>query len=119
MKKLIENMHQIFAVIKIDLIAFYNFIDRNFIKILSIIYIAISLLFVKNELLIILAIISVCFIIAIAIYKTIHKAFKENVVKDYKRFTVKKSNGDIEVSKNRLNQAIIFLSYLEDEYEKK
>lgn len=119
MKKLIENMHQIFAVIKIDLIAFCNFIDRNFIGILSIIYIAISLLFAKNELLTTLAIISICFIIAIAIYKIVHKALKENVVKDYKRFTVKKSNGDIEVSKNRLNQAIIFLSYLEDEYEKK
>lgn len=119
MKKLIEDMHQIFAVIKIDLIAFYNFIDRNFIRILSVIYIAISLLFVKNEFLFALAIISICFIIAIAMHKIIHKAIKENVVKDYKRFTVKKSNGDIEVSKNRLNQAIIFLSYLEDEYENK
>lgn len=97
----------------------YNFIDSNTNEIIFVICFIASLLTVKVERFIMITMLYVVSFIVLFVHKIIHKAIEDQIKKDYKRFTKKKSNGDIYIEEDRLNQAIIFMSILEDEYEKK
>lgn len=99
--------------------AIYDFIDSNTNEIIFVICFIVSLLTVKAEHFIMIIILYVALFIILFMHKIIHKAIEDQIKKDYKRFTKKKSNGDIYIEEDRLNQAIIFMSVLEDEYEKK
>lgn len=97
----------------------YDFIDSNVNEIVFIACFIASLLAAKVERFIMITILYVVSFIVLFMHKIIHKAIEDQIKKDYKRFTKKKSNGDIYIEEDRLNQAIIFMSVLEDEYEKK
>lgn len=57
------------------------------------------------------------FVFAFFQIKQITKRIKAEEIKGTKRFTNKNDKGDIWISPQRLNQAIIYLSILEDELE--
>lgn len=99
--------------------AIYDFIDNNTNEIIFVICFIASLLAAKAERFVMITILYVVSFIVLFMHKIIHKAIEDQIKKDYKRFTKKKSNGDIYIEEDRLNQAIIFMSVLEDEYEKK
>ena len=99
--------------------AIYNFIDSSTNETVFIICFIASLLAAKAEYFMMLTILYVVSFVVLFMHKIIHKAIDDQIKKDYKRFTKKKSNGDIYIEEDRLNQAIIFMSVLEDEYEKK
>lgn len=97
----------------------YNFIDSTTNEIVFVICFISSLLAARSECFMMIIILYVTLFIVLFMHKVIHKAIEDQIKKDYRRFTKKKSNGDIYIEEDRLNQAIIFMSILEDEYEKK
>ena len=94
------------------------FVKENYRPLLELIFFIIAswgIILSNNNKIFWLVILLFCYILLIILCKFIRT--KREIQKPIKRFTKKNTNGDIFVEENRLPQALIYLSILEDQLE--
>lgn len=121
MKKIINWIKVLFEISCEAILKFADFIQSKLNEILIIIYFIFSLIAIiyfenstKKNWIIFLVLLFITFVLVSFFHNKFIEKKKEKF-KPKERFTKKHNNGDITIEESKLNQAIIYLSILEDE----
>lgn len=107
-------------IIKEFIGSFLKWFDKNYIYFYLTLFLILSInsLYILNKTFAILSlIVFYIFVFVFFKIKQISKRIKAEEIRNQKRFTNKNEKGDIWIKPERLNQAIIYLSILEDSQE--